>query len=778
MIHKIELYLNDEWEDVTNYLQSNSVVRQDRCDEAFAVGSFQLRYSRNTNIPPYTPCRLNTNEYWFAKSTCRRYLTKGSYFVHDVELLDLTAILSCFILGSKSFSVTGTHKKDYEKIDIIADLMNQKYGVVFEFLDYSFLTKEQEFEFGPGTTMYDALIEIVRSYEMVKVKVVKYEPLLNRYSIKLNLDNSEFVFQGGTLLDEYYTQDSETYGSILESEMTNVIDRSNSIRVSDLTLRSDEFHMTADNCYLILPTRCEKVIDFGLSSPIANLTCYISLSTAYTTHLKNVGMPIDETTRVVKSWQEWCGIIGKDKTDIVQGVEISYFYTPLDSILEEVVEKCGVKREILEEGLWELAYFKAVVGHGAYYALYPHEVNPDPGTTLANRAFRNLQVEWSLMDKMLSKEEWDLLETYEKPKYVYYESGSNRIDGMNTYYNTDFFHKILGTSLGPFLSYRMSKGDIRMTLEDGDSGEGTKVTGSYFYALGDGKENYASIYYSYWVEYLPIVDPLVTHTKTVVPFNEEKQKALARTYDKTSNYVDFDRMIQSLELTNNMCGMPEGTIEYKPNSNTSIPKAFRRITRGSKTWIISCVTVTSSLKRDIVVLNLVSSYSKIADAIGVKTQYNGTKNPLNNIIDRPVLWQISSDSLVNLPKECWAKLSIDGRHLYKRVVLMEKDLIVYAYIEAIDQYCFDRQALPVDSEFTNNYYCNAVPYCNSHNEAQNIQISLGTMPKLSRLESLAMPLYNGGGFTELIYTDVKRIYKDARERILFCVKIENCKIVE
>ncbi|MCM1556868.1 MAG: hypothetical protein NC087_04965 [Anaeroplasma bactoclasticum] len=746
MISKVELYLNDNWQDATPYLQMNDVVRQNRCDDAFATGSLQLRYHLSTNIPPYTPLRINSNELWFAKSTCRKYLTMEGYYIHNIELLELTSILSCYVLGSKSFSATGSHKKDYEKLEIIVDLMKEKYGVSFVFPDCMILDKEQEFPFGPGTTIYDALLEIVKSYDSVKVKVVDYNPSKNEFIINFILDDSTYSLKDSGILDEYYTQDSDTYGAILESEMTNVIDRTNPIVVSSLTLRADEVHMSEDNSILFLPTRCEKVLDFWTELP-QTFEGMINFDREKYSSIIDAAVSIGD----VKTFRDWQAII------IYNGE------SPLDYFLPIIVNGFNIDSEIILNSFWRISR----LNDNMPYALYTVNSSGKKGEI-------EFMVRLNLSNRILPKDKWMLLEDREKPKYVYYESGSNRIEGMNNYYKNDFWNSLIGNTVGPFLNQYNS---IEEISEEYPGEYLTNLKATHYINFGTLNDNdHKSLDYSYWIEYIPIVDPFISDVKRESSFNENKIKRLARTYDKNSNFIDFDRMIDSIELTNDMAGLPECTIEYKLSKNEAPPQAFNRIKRNGIDWFVSSVITTSSLKKEVAVINLVANYNKVADAIGIKTQYNETKNPLNNIIDRPIYWEYDCSNIPGIPSsDCWIKVEACGRALYKRAAVMVRRSTVYVYAEALDQYSFDKCALKVGG--TNNYQCNDVSYCDSNNEITELKISVGTIMSLTRNESLQLPNYFGNNYVEFLELPQKTIWKDSRERLIFTIKLTNCKTI-
>lgn len=745
MIEKLEIYLDNKWSDYTSCVNQNGVVRQSRCDEAFATGSMQLWCDRSTNIPPYSIMRINGEEYWICSSTSHRYLTKNSLYIHDVELLELTAILSCYILGSKAFSITGTHTYDYEKVYIICELMSQKYGVNFEFDgSESILNKQQEFVFGPGTTMYDALIEIIKSYQDTKLKVVNYDEINSTFSLGLTTIHEEVDIDEDRIVSESFNQNSEEYGAILESEMTNVIDRSNIIVVSHMSLRADEVHMTEDNSCLILPTRIESVKSFKV-----RLNQYLeSIIITLGEDCENVG-----ALGGTHSFGEWLTHLEPHK-EIHN--RVLYFKNYL-------VQRASIDYSGLKKSNWSFSK------QGSSYKLY---LNPNEITMLSAPI--------DISSLILPIDKWNMLPDKDKPKYVYYSSGSNRIEGMNNYYKNDFWSTLTGYKVNPFLQesgiYVDTLPNERIYYND-DSSSGIYMTGGIDLQLHSPTQEHC-----FDVEYYPITDPFVSSKKSIKPFNENSIKKLSKTYDKSSNYIDFDRMINSLEINNSTTGLPECTIEYILNKGNIIPRAGAIIQRYGSEWYVASVVCTSNYGSSMVTLNLVSNYNKVAEAIGLKSQYNATKNPLQGIIDRPLLYQVSFENRRYLPNNIYAKITLyddanifSKKTLYKRAVLMVENGVTYAYVEAYDQYALDNQAIRVNGS---NYSINAVSYCNEFNEISRISISLGTISSLTREESLKLPVYDGDLFQTLVEPEIQKVYKDARERLIFTFKMDNCKVYD
>ena len=158
--------------DITNDIDTNTFNYIDRADSIYGTGSFNFESTYFTNnIPPYSILDWEGVKYCCSSEANYHYGNKS--WIHNVSVIELTALLSRFLLGSKAFSVTGTNTFDYEKINVMLSLINSKYNVNIKLnrnIDNLF-SKEIEYVFGAGTTLFDALNEIARQYNH-KVSVV------------------------------------------------------------------------------------------------------------------------------------------------------------------------------------------------------------------------------------------------------------------------------------------------------------------------------------------------------------------------------------------------------------------------------------------------------------------------------------------------------------------------------------------------------------------------------------------------------------------------------
>ncbi len=753
----IEIFLNNTWLNITKNVFSNFEIHE-RCDEVYALGSMKAKLNIKYNIPPYTILRIDGNEYFLCHSQCTKYLTYEDLYIHDIEIIEATSILSCYILGSKSFSVTGTNKEDKDKINIIAELMNQKYNTTFVF-DASKLTKEQEFQFGPGTTMYDALLAIAKTYNCVpKVKKIEYN---NNYENTLvefyfyELDNkSIYPLKDNRILNVLYHQNLNDYCETLEAEMSNVIDRDTLVEFKDLTLRSDDIRMTADNAKLVLPVRIESIEKF-----------YVKFTTTYVHSEVSIAY-LDYTNSTIKSLIE-----------NIPGIEHPFSYLYITTY-QNWRDAFVVDGNYPLDDIYNNHFSKIIPNKNYFYSQYfsyeapdYNDNNPffklvsyDPDSDIS-RFEAPPELRFDITKSILPKDKYDILEPRDMPKYSYYESGSNYIDGMNEYYKADFWNTILGQSVEPFLHYAIEDYTPTFTYNF----EKEKFRTSVFTSLIILSSKKA-IDEKFDVIAKTIIDPMVSCKKTKKPINQNFYTKSSRSYNKGANFIDFDKMINSLQKSNDMLGLPELSIEYD-STNIETPKPAQKIIYDGNEWYVSSIIKNYNLTNYRCTMNLVSSYNKVAEVIGVPTQYNETKNPLNNIMDRPILLEgVIKESISN---DVWLRINFIGDNynsiLYKRATIMKYQDTTYLYAETIDHYCFDKSTTHYNNDV---FSCNDIGYVDSHNEFLECKVEIVYLPTINLEKSRKLPLYIGKHQLITSFPFFKA-YKDARERILFTIKLEN-----
>lgn len=744
-LKKIEIYLNDQWKDISNHVNMNQKIKLvTRCDEAFATGSFVAWLDRNTNIPPYTALNFtftdNTTETYCCSSICKRYLTKSNLYMHEIELLDKSAWMSCWILGSKNFSSQTAWPEDWKKMYKIYAIMTEKYGVTYSRSGWDTkFTQNQEFTFGPGTTMYDAYCEIMGTYNCKPV-ITKWEPENNKFTIgyKDLTSSTEYVIDDSNVLYTEMRQDVDTYGSSLEAEVANVIDRDNPLVVTDLTTRWDNVQMSKDNNKLILPTRIEKVNKFKVNIKNARQLNYknLNVSSVFWDCLDGMTDECIFEDGDFQTLRAWC-------LRTIQKGGTSYTESPLYILLESAAaaypEEINIA-QMLEENF-----------------VFNYENTSKTSAMLTNQGYFKADV----TDLILEETQYNCLEAKDKPKYCYYKSGDYYIDGLNERYKDDFWNSILGNKEESFLKQLdVSEFDRDKTFSYDTS------TLTYYVLVPESNKTTES---TFEVEYIPIVDMLVKKDKSVVPSNESNYKTISRSYSNGANFIDFNRLDYSLQKNNDFLGLEECTIEYSiRNATAPIPGQYINY-YGIKWYIASCDR-TISKDNDVVVINLVRDYNKIADAIGLKTQFESTKLPLNNIIDRNI-YTVNDEACTFMPG-CYVRLEINGKVLWKRVAVLTAKKGVYITFETLDNYCFDKTAANL-SGLTDYFEVKDVTYGNAYNELTSCSYSIYKILNLSVEDSMSLPYYTGGGTMISATKTINSIYKDARERLLFTIYFPN-----
>ena len=115
---------------ISNDINTNSFNYIERADSIYGTGTLQFESKTITeNIPPYSILQINEKKYCCSSEATYHY-GRNSWF-HNVSIIELTSLLSRFLVGSKAFSVTGTNTYDHEKIRILLVLISNKYNVNF-----------------------------------------------------------------------------------------------------------------------------------------------------------------------------------------------------------------------------------------------------------------------------------------------------------------------------------------------------------------------------------------------------------------------------------------------------------------------------------------------------------------------------------------------------------------------------------------------------------------------------------------------------------------------
>lgn len=759
---------NDNVLDVTDDVLSKTFEYQDRVDEAFAIGSVQIKTSKiHHNIPPYSIMKSvddsNNNDFYLCSSEVNKYLTNDKY-VHNVTLLEPTAILECYIVGSKAFSVTGTNTYDYEKIMILCSLIKQKYGVTISYTSISeIFTEKHEFTFGPGATLFSVLTEIATKYNY-RPKVSSLSK--NRIHISfINLSQNEiYVIDNDKILNYTSVQSVDSYCKYLEAEMTNVIDRNSIIDIPNISARSEEVLLSDDTAVILLPTRVEKVLDFKVKKRGS-----IKGSFRYNLDvIPSVLAKIDALDITWKVTAEYLYIVKHLTMTLKEWVELDIL--PLEVNVNGVTVVYN-----MPEYIWNNYYSKyfdeEFYNNQVFTLRYEYDVNNGVDIVKGLGFYVNDNEHWSfayedivkfpLIDWILEKEQWNLLPAAEQPKYAVYETGGNKIYNLNSEYKKDIWNQLLGNDVG----------NIFEEIKNISINE-TFYNCSFWLTISVSEAASKPSEYLYSVKYIAITNPTIVHEKKDEPVNEKVYKEISRSYDKTGNGIDYDLLVDSFEKTNSMLGKPEVTIEYDIGDIVE-PYAGQKVIYNNVEYYIMSVVYKCTFARDYAELNLARTYYKVADSIGVKTQFNSVKNPLNNIIERPIFIKMSIPAaqflvLPNVLNNLYFRFAFStGVVLYKKCIFMNHDNTYHAYCETIDQYAFDKKVIGTSGKRE----CRDVSYCNEYNECYSMSVAIVYISHLTYEETLLIPEYSGS-FKVFYKLDDVLLYKDAREKLTFTVLFE------
>ena len=731
--------------DVTNEFANNEFRMQRRADEAFASGNAKLYTDKlSINIPPYSIMEIvydnGTSRKLLCSSTCTKYLTTKKYN-HDVSLLELTAILEGLIVGSKNFSSQSYFKYDLKKIKALLDLMEIKYGYHFVIDESAVLTDDNEYTYGPGSTLFEVLNDIATRYDC-RVKVT--DIINNEIHLKITkIDNNKvYTIDENRLLNAIYNQDFNNYCKYLETEASNVIDRSfiNKVFVS---FRAEEYFANADNAKLVLPTRAERIVALRgwIGGFFMNSTtdCRFEISLD---KLEEMGIP--------------------------EGSTLTYTYT-----FSEWVERAPFLKRIYTDWLWRFdkttvynASFSATRGENFIIFIIQDEI---------------VGPAWAEY-KCLTDSQWNALKNIEKPLYSYYQSGSNEILGVNNYYGDDLWHNIIGLSTGPFTkNIDRDKMDF-YSAKDPNWNDPVFLDVRVYYGSRGITEKVTNTLFQ--VEYISIVDPMIVNSKPSKAINEAEYKPIARSYDKAANFIDFDIMMQNIGKSNAMLGDVELSIEYDIEG-ISQPELGDSIVYDSNKWYIINMEEIFNLQRGTITLNCCRTYSKIAEAIGIKTQFKEAKLPMSGIIDRPIYIKDQNDGLnLTIDKES-VLIRASFYDFRNRLIGIRYTMPIFldysnnkalAYVETDNHFRFKYKLIAGEKK---DYQLVDRIYVDNNNECNYVVFNLCSLKKkLTFEQSIALPDFNESDVTIIKTWPNTVLFKDKRERLTFTLELNNIQFID
>lgn len=756
----ISILLNDQWLDISNGVDTKkNIVTQKRCDEAFASGNFIAWLDVPLNIPPYTLLKID-DEMYLCSSEGNRYLTTDKW-VHEIQVVELTAILECFILGSKSFSTTGTNIYDYQKLNVIRDLILQKYGYALIMPEdkSSIFNEKHFFSFDAGQTVFSILTEIAAKYNY-RPRVDLVDGTLIYISFVNLENNTEYPIDQKKILSIKVSQNGNQYCKLLESEMSNVVDRNTFSVAKGLTVRCEEVEISFESGKIFLPTRIESIkklsISAGMEISFLEIEGFFLESYRYG-YSAETGWSYRGLPEESMCLDDWFHEIKKEGTSVVDG--------PIYRLYQKLLESYPY---LDEEQIRYTCKWRLVQSGGLYTN---SEGNLDWKFNLEWDSSNEAGTMKDITSIILEQSEYNLLETKDKPRYCYYTTGNNAIEGLGVVYKTDLWNTLLGNSTSSCLSYLGSMTSETQSYPDTQSI--SRMTVKIGVNSADPRDNIFD------VEYYGIANPIMIDEKNTLDSNENSTKKFTRTYDVSADMVDFDLLTSSMKKVNEMYGRIEVMIEYDV-TNIEKPDVTQKVIFDNATYYITTIVYTHTLTKCYATLYLSKSYYKVAEAIGVKTQFNATKNPLNAIIERPI--HFKSNEEVSIPSDAFVRIRTYKRNgtliatLYKRFLTLKSNECVCCYTEAIDQFAFDYISKKADA-ISKYYISELVSYVDTNNEFYDMEIAIVNLPKtIGKEESRELPLYDGE-VEELLTLPRQIVYKDSRERLTFTILLPNATLV-
>lgn len=755
MIGTFQIWLNNQTIDLKNELLINTLSVQARCDTAFASGSCQVITDKlSYNIPSNTYCELE-GDLFLISSVAKKHPNIPGLYIHECKLLEITALLETYALGSKTFSLeSGKCADDGDRVDVICELMSEKYGIDISTrssVDYS-IFGNHEYTFGAGTTMYAALSEIaLRNGYKVIVAAIGHDSIDGHLSdviidfVSLTQHNTATL---QNIVDFRYIQEDGNYCKYLETEAQNVVDRGSTQIWRDLTCRSQGPAIDADNACVTLPSNVEAITEFKVYGDMKVVNLYSDLGS-----LKNI---------ITVQWMIDNGASLETYTGyVIRGTfaDLKALPEPMHSIMVNLeshldwVSQITTFRLVRIASTDGMAYIDATTYDQAASVYYNYEGNID------------------VTERVLEESAWNLLGATDKPKYAVYKTGGNIIYNLNATYKYDFWGVILGVASGNYLSYSKD-----ISYDDTVSGY-TYHVDLVIASYGDNP-----VPKTYSVKAIAMTKPKIIIEKQNNPINESNWKEATRTYTNSANTINLDAlcedMVQKVE--------PLGCLEAVVNCDTtgiSYAVPNNKVTFDSKTWYINSIENTYKGARRYTQYNLSSQPLKIADAIGVDYQFNPIRLPYYSIIDRPIfmettsllMWDKITESLTH-DKSVLVTFKTGIRHFVLRASAMylESQEAYVLYCECADNFSCGDYAIYSSA---NKYENRACPYGDNYNEIENIQATVYAMSDdIARSTSLEMPnvldsVINALPHYEKLVFPQMKIFKDGRERLTFTIKI-------
>lgn len=800
--------------DITQYVILESIRIQDRDDLAFGRGGFKFKAPASLgltkNIAPYSICEITLEGadderiiYQFVMSSVATYFITQNAWIHDCTLMSLDSVLETLILGAKTVSFSN-NANDLVSLNKILTLVNNKYGSEIV-INGSYLSEfSNDYSFPIGTTLFDVIKEYVEKNDI-------------RYIIRFTEDTDGYIDSETSVLGltitfnansyttqdiptsyieyEEYNQNTDNYCKYIETQANDVIDRDTLMKVKYLSPRSTNGVLVSVNeAKLVLPVNVESIEKLEIISSSlgraaidttildSNMDGYALQNTFSGTHTTSSGYDIYDG--VLQQFID-ADFRAKKTTNSVTTIgSINLFEKIWDDFFDayEITNQSGVVQTTMD------IVVHTVIGsyQGVQTFTITFKSNDDSGL------YKGLGVV-DYSDRVVEESVWNGLPVADQPKYLVYKSGTNIIYNMNGSYRDDFWGHITDSYQGNFLTEAEKLADINLY---------SNTIGFTIRFTGDSDTN--PLHYQYNVECYAFANPYLIDSKNGAPSNEITYKPMGRTYsmgDSNGFEIDFKALTTDMDKQNEILGRTEHIAEINTTNmhlvsmteGYRLPKAKERIRFGGvggEYWFVASLEHRFNKGHNTTQLNLAKKQTKIADAIGVDYQYNPTLLPLNNILDRPLFYEIENNTLYNWLVDIAEEDSVNdtfvaitfnnilgsgiNKTLLKRPVVQLTSDYAVLYVETIDNVVFDYAVLAKDPSYE-TYPLEPSRYVDNFGQCESVSVNINcTNQRLTLDNSKLLPSNNaifGKIYATYSVATNEYIYKDQRERLTFTIKI-------
>ncbi len=770
--------------DITPYITVNQ-NQQKRCDDAFAITTFKmiipatLFTKAKYNIPPFTMFEIASaniapmqrgNERYFGYSKCTKYLREQPdgemYYIHDVTLVEPLALLETIQIGTKTF----TNHNDKYYLDVLTKLIHNitGYNIHFDIPTsgnnaWNSLDRHS-YSYDKGTTAFEIANDIFTIHNC-KMKIDFWDTITtsqNAYSIyfiikPINLDSiNEVQFNDNTLTYVSYEQNFDNYCKCLESQVDNVVDRNTITKYSNLTCRSDNNICNADNCFIELPAKIEKAVRLQVfTEVIEHVNIYVNQEMYEEVERWNRGSLTDLTFDDIKNGI--ASIVDENNNN-----EPKYGSDWLVELMEEIWES----NPDFDES--DYVFNGTIVGYNYVF----NGLRREDGNSTSR-----VEKWFDITSNMLNEDIYMALPTNQQPKYCYYKSGDNKIQGIYKYYKDNWISNIQGVSAQPMLKECLDKEQTATSNIPIDSSEYCRV----YYSTTNERTNPMDVKWN--VEAHPITNQYVKDVKDETNIvNENAYFNTSRSYGNSANYIDYDIMRKNIHISNSFLGTPELTIQtldYCPlDTNT-------KFEYDNQVWYVSSIVMEILREHIMYTINASTNYNKQADSIGVRTQYQATKIALDNIKERHIYFK--NDSSIELRQSYSYFLRCDFyrsaadesplKVLLRANIYSVGDGGVTVVAKTIDNFS---AGVKLAESNGGNYIQKDVPYADNNGEAYSLtciltyydnddDVPISVSRKLPEFDTTEYAL--SGWMVSPIEKYV--IYKDEHESLAFTVYLPN-----